>query len=160
MYIRLAEDGDLPDLVQLEKMTFPPAERDSAPVINFRLRHFPNYFWLAETTSQKVVGAVSCRVTDKDGIDDDLYRAVPVKPGKNLAVLSLARHPQLPGQGIAQYLLRHVIRRAVRMQAENIILACKKRLVSYYRDLGFELKSRSASAWGGAVWYDMKMKLR
>ena len=45
MYIRLAEDGDLPDLVQLEKMTFPPAERDSAPVINFRLRHFSNYFW-------------------------------------------------------------------------------------------------------------------
>ena len=63
MYIRLAEDGDLPDLVQLEKMTFPPAERDSAPVINFRLRHFSNYFWLAETTSQKV-GRVCDRCAD------------------------------------------------------------------------------------------------
>ena len=41
-----------------------------------------------------------------------------------------------------------------------MILTCKKALVGYYEKFDFVNEGLSASAHGGAIWYDMTLRLK
>ena len=47
-----------------------------------------------------------------------------------------------------------------REKREGVVLTCKEELLGFYGRFGFVSEGVSASAHGGSVWYQMRLKFR
>ena len=108
----------------------------------------------------RVAGCINGRTTDGDFIDDSLYEPKLQEEGAYFALLSVETDSACRGRGIGSSLIQTIIRKAEAAGIEGIILACKEEKISYYEQFGFVLKGKSLSDHGGAVWYDMILKLK
>ncbi len=70
--IRYAELSDLPALVNIEAVCFPPAEAARAESLKARLTAFPHHFWLLEQDG-KIVSFVNGMVTNCPDLRDEMY---------------------------------------------------------------------------------------
>ena len=157
--IRPAVLTDLPRIMEIEYDAFPPEEAAEPSTYQFRLENLGEWFFAAEVEG-KVTGCINGRTTARDSIDDSLYERKMQEGGAYFALLSVETDSAYRGQGVGTALIQTVIEKANAAGLEGIILACKEEKISYYEQFGFVLKGKSHSDHGGAVWYDMILKLK
>ena len=156
--IRPASLDDLPRIMEIESDAFPPEEAAEADTFRFRMEYFGEWFYVA-LQGGIITGAVNGRLTDKTVIDDTLYEPVLQNKGDYFALLSVETETPYRRQGIAEALIHKVIHQATEHDLKGIILACKEEKISYYEKFGFIKNGVSLSVHGGAIWYDMILKL-
>lgn len=158
--VRKATIDDLDAVCVLENRTFPPAEAGSRAAFAYRLTAFPERFLLAEKDGKAVAMVNGC-LSNLPTIVDELFLESGHDPdGKNQMIFGLATDPDYQRQGIAALLMETLIAQAKAEGRENMVLTCKDRLIHYYQKFGYQNRGVSVSTHGGAVWYDMVMRLK
>ena len=71
--------------------------------------------------------------------------------------LGVADGPAEQGKGYAAALMRRVIADTKSQGKKGLVLTCKERLLSFYRQFGYRNEGVSGSEHGGAVWYEMRL---
>jgi len=160
LIIRNVLPKDLDECFQVEISGFTPEEAASKETIQLRMDTFPQGFFVAEIDG-RVIGILNSASTDKDDIsDEELKQLIGHDPnGKNMVVFALAVLPEYRKQGIARQLMQRFTEQARKLEKENILLLCKRHLVTYYESMGFEHMSLSKSTHGGAEWHEMQLRL-
>lgn len=156
MKIRQAEKKDLPDLIEIEKICFPPEEAADADAVTKRFLTFGENFFVAEE-ADRVVGFINGAATEQPLLLDELYHDVSLHQVKGAyqTVFGLDVLPEYRKCGIGEKLLLHFIRTALKRGKKGVILTCKDHLVHFYEKAGFRCMGVSASTHGGAKWNDM-----
>lgn len=151
----------LPRLMEVENLTFPPDEAAKEETFRYRIERYPFWFRTAKIGDQ-VVGYLCGRPVKAaagQGIEDAMYEAEDYPEGKTFAFLGIGVEPAYQRQGIGELLIRTIIFLCEGVGIERIVLACKEEKVHYYARFGFEELGLSKSQHGGAVWYDMELNL-
>lgn len=158
--IRTATMKDLKAIAEVERICFPPAEAASEESFKKRLEYYPEHFWLLEEDG-KLISFINGMVTDELTIRDEMFdnAALHKEDGKYQAIFGVNTLPEYRRQGRAAYVMEHVIREAKKQGREGLILTCKEEKIHYYAKFGYELLGLSTSVHGGAIWYDMILKL-
>jgi|GEM_PF-585952 ABC-type lipoprotein export system ATPase subunit/GNAT superfamily N-acetyltransferase len=158
--IRTASFEEAQELAEIELACFLPEEAATLEQIKSRLRAFPYHFQVAYL-NHKIIGFVDGPVTDDDKISDRMYADVNVhkEEGSYQTVFGLNVLPEFRQKGFAHRLMHHLIKQAKREKRKAVILTCKENLIGFYEAMGFQNKGISNSLHGGAVWYDMELKL-
>lgn len=157
--IRGASLADLDAVAAVEAACFPPAEAAGRETFRVRLQQFPERFFVAQTEG-KIVGIVNGCASNLPLIEDRLFHEEGHEPdGCNQMVFGLAVLPEYQRRGIGAALMQHLIVFARGQGMKSVILTCKAHRIAYYAKLGFENLGVSASAHGGAQWYDMVLTL-
>ena len=74
-------------------------------------------------------------------------------------IFSVVTHPDHRGRGCAAQLMRRVIADCRSAGRTGLILTCKDALRPFYAQFGFRDEGVSTSVHGGAVWYQMRLRL-
>lgn len=158
--IRQIKLKDLDAVCIVENKCFPEAEAATREAFAYRIGAFPESFYVAEADG-RIVGLINGCVTDRPVICDELFEPDGGHDpnGANQTVFGLAVDPDYQCRGIAAQLMEFLIERAREAGRTTMVLTCKDRLIHYYEKFGYENKGVSGSTHGGAVWYDMVMKL-
>lgn len=158
--IRQVNPEDLKRVTEIERLCFPEAEAATEESFRYRIRTFPESFYVAELNGD-IIGMINGCTTNLEFICDELYEpdGGHDPKGKNQTVFGLAVHPDFQCQGIAEQLMLHLTAEARRAGRKHMVLTCKDRLVHYYEKFGYVNRGISQSTHGGAVWYDMVMEL-
>lgn len=154
--IRQVQLQDLDSITRLESIGFPEAEAATKESFAYRIKTFPESFYIAEY-DHEIIGLINGCVTDSNVICDDLYEANGGHNpnGKNQTVFGLVVHPSYQRQGIAEKLMKHFIKISKEAGREKMVLTCKEHLIDYYERFGYVNQGVSQSTHGGTVWYDM-----
>ena len=72
-------------------------------------------------------------------------------------IFGVATDPAEQGKGYAAALMRRVIADTKSQGKKGLVLTCKERLLSFYRQFGYRNEGVSGSEHGGAVWYEMRL---
>lgn len=159
--IENAQKKDLDRLMELEEMAFPPEEAAVRDTFAYRLDGHHHWFFKAVADGE-IVSYATCREVDiapETGVEDWMYECEEMPSGKTLILQAIGTHQDFQKQGIAGRVLEHMIAKSREKGIKRIVLACKDFKVHYYAKFGFEKMGLSVSQHGGAVWYDMEMKL-
>lgn len=158
--IRPVLPNDLDACFLVEASGFPPEEAASRETIKCRMDTFPQGFLIAEIDG-RIVGILNSAATNKDDIsDEELKQMIGHDPnGRNMVIFSLAVLPEYRQQGIARKLMSRFAEEARKLKKENVLLLCKRHLVTYYEGMGFAHAGLSRSTHGGADWHEMRLAL-
>ncbi|WP_326503133.1 GNAT family N-acetyltransferase [Rothia nasimurium] len=158
--VRQAQQEDLPTLAAIEAECFPQAEAASESDLRARFEVFGEHFWVLEADGQ-IVSFIDGMVTDSPFISDDLYEnpQAHTRHGAYQSVFGVNTLPAYRGRGYARTLMEKLIEQAKEQGRSGVILTCKKELIGFYQNLGFELDGVSESTHGGAIWHDMTLDL-
>ncbi|MBP3633204.1 MAG: GNAT family N-acetyltransferase [Oscillospiraceae bacterium] len=157
--IRQVTLSDLERVTALEASCFPSAEAATGEAFAYRIKAFPERFFVAEEDGE-ILGIINGCACSKSTISDDLYEPQGHEPGaKNQMIFGLAVKPSCQGRGIGSALMEHMIGFCRQTDMNAVILTCKEEKIGYYERFGFENRGVSASIHGGAVWYDMVLTL-
>ena len=147
--------SDLESVTALESVCFPPAEAASREAFRYRIKAFPERFFVAERDGE-IVGIINGCASSQSTITDDLFEPQGHEPdGKYQMIFGLAVHPDCQRQGLGAALMEHMIAFCKETGMERVILTCKAEKIAYYAKFGFQNCGISDSVHGGAVWYDM-----
>ena len=158
MTIRHAAVDDLDIITMIETASFNKSEAAKREEIKERLELNGDFFWLLDD-SGKVLAFIHGLPTNAENLSDDMYHT-PEKYDVNgawLMLLSVATHPYYRNRGCGQRVMRQVIADSREQGRKGIVLTCKEHLIPFYQKLGFKSEGKSASAHGGAVWYQMRL---
>ena len=160
MLIRHATERDIDALTALEALCFPPEEAASRECIAERVRAYGRHFWLL-TENQRLISFVNGLCTDVPDLTDEMFADASMHSeyGAWQMIFGVDTHPEMRGRGYAGRLMRAAIEDARGDGRQGLVLTCKERLLSWYASFGFVSEGRSASIHGGAVWYQMRLKL-
>lgn len=155
--IRQAKLEDLDELIQLERECFTPEEAASKEAFQYRLEHYPQWFFLVEKEGKIIAHCDGC-VSNEPYIRDELYEAGNKydPEGENLLIFGLVVHPEFQRRGIAAELVSYVVKAAAERNRKTVAFTCRERLISYYERLGFTKVGVSKSVHGGIQWFDMR----
>lgn len=157
--IRNVTLSDLESVTALEAVCFPEAEAASQAAFAYRIQTFPERFFVAEKDG-RIIGLINGCASSQTTITDDLFEPQGHEPeGKNQMVFGLAVHPEHRRRGVAAALMETLIAFSKESAMERVVLTCKEEKIAYYSKFGFENKGVSTSTHGGAVWYDMILRL-
>ena len=158
--IRPVEKTDLDAVTAVEAICFPAAEAATRESFEQRIAAFPECFFVAEYEG-KIIGFINGCATDECTIRDEMFEdsSLHNPNGCYQSIFGLDVIPEYQRQGIAAELMNHLIEDARIKGRKGLILTCKDRLIHYYAKFGYELLGLSESVHGGAVWYDMILKL-
>lgn len=156
MLIRNVKKSDLDIVSKVESLCFPSEEAASYDALAYRIKTFPNSFFVAEIDGQ-VVGHVNGCCTNEAFICDALFEPEGghQEDGENQMIFGLAVAPEKQRKGIAGALISALIQEATFAKRKQVVLTCKQGLIKYYEIFGFVNQGVSKSTHGGAVWYDM-----
>lgn len=159
--IRTATMADVDLLTTIEAESFPPEEKATRESFEKRLAVFADDFLILEADG-KAVGLIDGMITDSPTITDEMYEDASLhnSKGRWQSVFGLAVLPECRRRGYASALMRAFIEKARMEGREGVILCCKEALIPFYQSFGFASMGVSASVHGGAVWYDMTLRLR
>lgn len=157
--IRCAEMKDLERIMEIEREAFPPEEAAEKDTFRYRIDHFGTWFYVAEKSGE-IVGCINGRLTTEPRIEDCLYERNTLPEGLYFALLSVETAAKFQRQGVADALIKQLITQARDRRLHGIVLACKEDKIPYYSKFRFEVCGRSRSEHGGALWYDMVLKLK
>ena len=152
-----AKSDDLEELIQLERKCFTPEEAASKEAFQYRLEHYPQWFFQVEKEGKIIAHCDGC-VSKEPYIKEEMYQAGNEygSEGKNLLIFGLVVHPEFQMRGIAAELLEYVVRTATERKLETVAFTCRERLISYYERLGFTKMGVSESVHGGIKWFNMR----
>ena len=97
--------------------------------------------------------------TDEEHLTDAMYEHANMhsKDGAWQMIFGVATDPAEQGKGYAAALMRRVIADTKSQGKKGLVLTCKERLLSFYRQFGYRNEGVSGSEHGGAVWYEMRL---
>lgn len=152
---------DLDAVAEVEANCFPEAEAATKASFEQRIKTFPESFFVVEVEGN-IIGFINGCVTNETTINDDLYHnaELHVPDGDYQAIFGLDVMPDYRNRGIAEELMKHMIEVARVKGRKGLILTCKEKLIHYYEKFGYINKGVSASAHGGAQWYDMILEFK
>ena len=158
MIIRHAAMEDLKAVTELEAKCFPAAEAAGREAFFDRLASFPDHFWLLYE-DEKLVSMINGMATDEEHLTDAMYEHADMhsKDGAWQMIFGVATDPAEQGKGYAAALMRRVIADTKSQGKKGLVLTCKERLLSFYRQFGYRHEGVSGSEHGGAVWYEMRL---
>ena len=158
MIIRHATLDDLEEITKLEAKCFPAAEAAGSEAFFDRLASFPDHFWLLYE-DEKLVSMINGMATDEEHLTDALYEHADMhsKDGAWQMIFGVNTIPAYRRRGLAGLLLKRAIADAREQGRKGLVLTCKERLLSFYRQFGYRNEGVSGSEHGGAVWYEMRL---
>ena len=158
--IRRAEQTDLSLLAAAERACFSEAEAATEEQIKERLACFPDHFWLL-FEEEELVSFIDGMATDELDLTDEMYEKASMhqQDGAWQMLFGVGTLPSRQHQGFAGRLMKQVIRDTKAQGRKGIVLTCKDKLIPFYEQFGFVKEGKSESAHGGAVWYQMRLKL-
>lgn len=158
MLIRQATIQDLDAITELERLCFPLAEAATRESFENRLKVFGEHFWLL-FEGEQLIAMVNGMVTDIPLLSDAMFEDATMHDDKGAwqMIFGVETHPDYRRKGYASMLLGRAICDAKLQGRKGLVLTCKKELIPFYAELGFENEGVSASVHGGAVWYDMRL---
>lgn len=161
MFIRKAALSDLDAIAAVEAACFPKAEAADREAFKNRLMTYPDHFWLLEDDG-RIIAFVNGMVSDKPVLCDEMYENASMhnEYGDWQMIFGVDTIPEYQRQGCAEKLIREVIEDAKKQGRLGVVLTCKEKLLHYYEKFGFVNEGVSDSVHGGAVWYDMRLKLK
>lgn len=156
MLIRQIRKDDLAEVVRIEQENFSEAEAASPEAMQERIAHIPDTFLIAELKG-RLAGYIEGPVIKQRYLTDDLFQQVLPNPKESgfIAVTSLSVDHEFKKQGIGTMLVGALKDLAVAQKRQGITLTCHDYLIGYYEMNGFINEGLSASAHGGATWYNM-----
>ncbi|MGG0658668.1 GNAT family N-acetyltransferase [Rummeliibacillus pycnus] len=158
--IRLVEMKDLDRLMEIENLSFTPAEAATEVAFVNRIRMIPDTF-LVEVENGEIVGFINGPVMENVFITDDLFSETKENPenGGVQSILGLAVHPTHRKKGIATILLSYLEKEAALKNRSAVTLTCLESLIPFYEKHGYKNDGVSESEHGGEEWYNMTKKL-
>jgi len=156
--VRRAAVTDLNAVTELERQCFPASEAADAEAFLLRLTCFPDCFWLLEADG-KITAMINGMTTHQRDLCDTMYHdtSLYAPDGAWLMLYGVAAAPAAQHRGFASRLLSHVTEEAKKRCCQGIVLTCKTELIPFYQRFGFVSEGLSASAHGGASWYQMRL---
>ena len=156
--IRTAVEQDLDAIAAVEAECFPAAEAATRAEFAERLRYYGNHFWLLWEDGT-LAAFVDGMVTDAADLTDAMYADASLhnENGAWQMIFGVATDPAEQGKGYAAALMRRVIADTKSQGKKGLVLTCKERLLSFYRQFGYRNEGVSGSEHGGAVWYEMRL---
>ena len=107
--IRNVTCSDLEQVTALENACFPPAEAAAKEAFAYRIKTFPERFFVAELDG-KIIGIINGCASDQMTITDDLFEPQGHEPdGKNQMIFGLAVHPNFQRKGIGAALMEQMV---------------------------------------------------
>ncbi len=160
MNIRHANLGDAAAIAETEARSYPKAEAASLGSIEKRLAVFPTNFWLLEDGGA-LIGFINGMATDEADLTDEMYdnAEMHMDRGQWQMLFSVVTAPEYRNRGFAAKIMEQVIADTRAAGRLGIVLTCKQRLIPFYSKFGFVNEGVSASVHGGAVWYQMRLRL-
>lgn len=160
MNIRTATMSDLKRIAEVEAICFPAAEAATEQSFAERLKTYPEHFWLLEEDG-KLISFINGMVTNEITIRDEMFEDATLhnEEGEWQAIFGVNTIPQYRRRGYAAKVMEHVIEEAKKQGRKGLILTCKEEKLHYYAKFGFKNLGLSKSVHGGAVWYDMILRL-
>ncbi len=160
MNIRTATLSDLDKITEVEAICFPAAEAASRESFAERLQSYPDHFWLLEEDG-RLISFINGMVTNEITIRDEMFENASLhnEKGEWQAIFGVNTIPQYRRRGYAAKVMEHVIEEAKKQGRKGLILTCKEEKLHYYAKFGFKNLGLSKSVHGGAVWYDMVLRL-
>lgn len=154
--IRLASQEDLPQIIEIEQLSFPPTEVATKEDFIKRFETFSEIFFVT-VIDEKIIGFINGCTTNQPLLPDELYHnpSIHQPTGDYQTVFGLDVLPEYRKQGVATQLLNHLIKVTKERNKKGIILTSKHHIVPYYKKFGFKHQGISASFHGGATWNDM-----
>lgn len=160
MVIRNIEKEDLEEIIELESRAFPVDIAANADVFLYRLRAFPESFFVAEV-AHRIIGFINGGASSQKLITDELFQLGHHCPiGEHQMIFGLVVHPVYRNHGVAAALIERMIQYARETNKKSVVLTCEERLVPYYERFGFENLGISQSKVGGVEWLDMVMTIK
>ena len=156
--IRTATMDDLDSIAAVEAECFPAAEAATREEFADRIRVYGSHFWLLHE-GDRLVSFVDGFVTDKEDLTDEMYEKADVhrENGAWQMIFGVNTIPAYRRRGLAGLLLKRAIADAREQGRKGLVLTCKERLLSFYRQFGYRNEGVSGSEHGGAVWYEMRL---
>ncbi|TDW25564.1 ribosomal protein S18 acetylase RimI-like enzyme [Breznakia blatticola] len=160
MNIRYATLDDAQTLASIEASCFPKSEAANLHAIMMRLTTYEHCCFVLEVNNQ-IVSFISGMYTNTPCICDSMYDSSDMyqADGVYFAIFSVSTHPDFQGKHYASTLMNHVIATCKSQNRKGMILTCKKQLLSFYEQFGFNNQGISSSTHGDAVWYDMYLDI-
>ena len=108
---------------------------------------------------EKLIAFVDGFVTDKPDLTDEMYERAEMhdENGAWQMIFGVNTIPAYRRRGLAGLLLKRAIADAREQGRKGLVLTCKERLLSFYRQFGYRNEGVSGSEHGGAVWYEMRL---
>lgn len=161
MIIRTATLDDLDAIAGVEAECFPPQEAATRERFAERLKYFPSHFWLM-LDGEKLISFVEGMTTDEHDLTDEMYSHAEIhsKSGKWQMIFGVCTLPEYRRKGFAGELMRRAIHDSRENGREGLVLTCKAEMSQWYERFGFVCEGISGSVHGGAVWYQMRLKLQ
>jgi len=158
--IRQACIGDLDSVTEVEASCFPEAEAATRISLEQRIKTFSESFFVAEIDGE-MIGFVNGCATNGTVIYDKLYEdsELHIPDGRYQTIFGLDVILEFRNRGIAAQLMNYMIEVSRVAGRIGVILTCKERLIHYYEKFGYINMGISKSVHGGAVWYDMILKI-
>lgn len=155
-----ADENDLDEITELEKICFSEDKAASKAAFEYRLQNFPQWFITARYNG-KIVGFINAAPTDKDYITDDVYLPGGYfkTSGKSIFVYGLVVHPEYRKRGIADRLLNEIFKNAKSTGKTRVVLTCIEGLIPFYESHGFKQSGKSESILGKENNYNMSLSL-
>ena len=155
MTIRHAAMEDLKAVTELEAKCFPAAEAAGRAAFCDRLASFPDHFWLLYE-DEKLVSMINGMATDEEHLTDAMYEHADMhsKDGAWQMIFGVATDPAEQGKGYAAALMRRVIADTKSQGKKGLVLTCKERLLSFYRQFGFRDRPNEMLGAGMSQWLE------
>ena len=149
--------ADIDAVMHIESVNFSENEALTRASMEERINRIPDSFIVARNEEGQVVGYVAGPVTEGRYLSDECFEHSDPNPlqGGFQKVISLSVDPEYQGLGIATELLLLLEKEARSKTRQGISLTCHDYLIPYYEKHGFINEGRSASTFGGEIWYNM-----
>lgn len=158
--IRYVEEKDIDRCFEIECAAYSGDEAATREKILNRIKTYSDGFIVLEN-DKEIIGFINSGAADEIQLsDEDFKELIGHDPdGKNVAIMSVAVHPQYQKQGYASKLMRHFLAMVKLLQKKEVYLICQTDLVAMYAKFGFVDLGPSDSTHGGLSWHEMSMVL-
>ena len=156
--LRLAKPNEIEEIINIEKICFPPSEAANEKEFKERFNTFPENFIIAENKKEKkLIGFINGCTYNEPNLPDELYHNTKLHNSKGdyQTVFGLDVIPEYRKQGVGENLIKFLIELSKKRNKKGIVLTCKEHLIHFYEKFGYENKGVSKSCHGGAKWNDM-----
>ena len=156
--LRLAKPNEIEEIINIEKICFPPSEAANEKEFKERFNTFPENFIIAENKKEKkLIGFINGCTYNEPNLPDELYHNTKLHNSKGdyQTVFGLDVIPEYRKQGVGENLIKFLIELSKKRNKKGIVLTCKDYLIHYYQKFGFVCQGVSQSSHGGAKWNDM-----
>lgn len=153
--IRSEETGQV---VEIERICFPPHEACSEAHMRERIETAPEWFLVAvDKKSGKIAGFLNGLATCESVFRDAFFvdAGLHDPKGQTVMLLGLAVLPEYRRQGLATEIVARYMKMLAERKVQRALLTCLECRVGMYENMGFQDKGISGSSWGKEIWHEM-----